>query len=253
MDDNGISDFYHSDTQKSVWRRSLDYMDRYNLAKGFIDSDNAVHKTAQTIKESLKKQNISRVIPQLEALNQDFATQFNDLVDELYRQYQDKSENYSQLLKQRLADANFPEQTANKLQQRIQDRITRDNQIAERKSNDGKYTELNDQIQLLRRDADQLQREIDETSQRIARDLRRKQELAEQATEYDSNERPHPVKSIPHEVVHTKRVKTIKISDLEGQAWRITSDSDLDSYINQLKQSLQREIDLNDIVNVDFK
>ena len=106
---------------------------------------------------------------------------------------------------------------------------------------------------MLRRDADQLQREIDETSQRIARDLRRKQELAEQATEYDSNERPHPVKSIPHEVVHTKRVKTIKISDLEGQAWRITSDSDLDSYINQLKQSLQREVDLNDIVNVDFK
>lgn len=253
MDDNGISDFYHSDTQKSVWRRSLDYMDRYNLAKGFIDSDNTVHKTAQTIKENLKKQNISRVVPQLEALNQDFATQFNDLVDELYRQYQDKSENYLQLLKQRLADANFPEQTANKLQQRIQDRIAKDNQIAEQKSNDGKYTELNDQIQLLRRDADQLQREIDETSQQIARDLRRKQELAEQATKNDPSERPHPVKSPPHEAVHTKRVKTIKISDLEGQAWRITSDSDLDSYINQLKQSLQREIDSNDIVNVDFR
>ncbi|MFX4794305.1 hypothetical protein ABTB92_20355, partial [Acinetobacter baumannii] len=88
------------------------------------------------------------------------------------------------------------------------------NQIAEQKSNDGKYTELNDQIQLLKRDADQLQREIDETSQQIARDLRRKQELAEQATKHDSSERPHPIENISREVVHTKRVKTIKISDL---------------------------------------
>lgn len=257
MDEDGITDFYHSDSQQKIWRRSQDYVNRYELAKGFIDSDSSVHRTVESIENNLKKQNISSVIPQLEALNENFANEFSDLVDQLYQNYQKQSADNEKTLLQRLADANLPSPEAVKLEEKIKQKFSFNNKAAREKSGSGKYTELNDQIQLLNRDVNFLQRLIDQTSQRVAEEIRKQQLAVEQQEQISSREnddkQASSISEAQAQVVHVKRVKSVKISELESQSWRITSQDDLDNYIDKLKKQLKNELNKNDIVNVDFK
>ena len=36
-------------------------------------------------------------------------------------------------------------------------------------------------------------------------------------------------------------------------SWKIESESDIDKYLNALKVSLEKELEDNDIINIDFK
>lgn len=262
MEDNGIIDFYDSEVQQKIWLRTQDYIDRYKLAKEFIDIDSPIHRIVLEMKAILGKQNIGLVIPQLKTLNEAFLKEFSELLDRLYSRYTKLSDSYQKVLLQRLADANLPSEESASLKQKIEESFDTRNKIAKHKSDKGSYTELNDQIQLLNNDVNSLQTKIDQTSQFIVKHFKEKQ----LATKQDLDDsRPQPNLSlgvgnqqIEEKVITDKRAgvkqtKTVKIYDLEKQPWQITCQQDLDNYVELLKNHLQSELDSNDIVYVDFR
>lgn len=252
MDDNGVVDFYNSDVQQVVWKHSQRYIERYRQAREFINEKNKVHDIEKEIEDQLNKENIGSVIPMLKVLNQNFADEFNNLIDQLYSKYEVKSKKSLNLLLQRLADANLPENEEKMLKQAIKGKFELREQAAKKSSNEGNYTDLNSQILLLDSDFDSLQQKLDQTSQQIAQQDKNQIFLADPKIQ-SVNLNEHDQQNKNTFSAKVKRTKSMKICDLEKESWRIANQKELNIQIDKLRDKLQKELDNYDIINVDFK
>ena len=58
----------------------------------------------------------------------------------------------------------------------------------------------------------------------------------------------------PKPTVKIKKTIFKRIYDVVPEnSWKIESESDIDKYLNALKVSLEKELEDNDIINIDFK
>lgn len=260
MNDYGIKEFYspNNRNRQDIWRRSLDYLKKYQDAQEFIEPQNPVCHTAEMIKDNLNQSNLSIVVPKLKDLNTQFVNDFSKLIDDLYQGYQKHSKDSRAALEQRLNDANFPAVENQKIEQQIEYKFNDHDKKAAQYSNEGYYTLLNNQVQLLDKSVAELNQLIDQTSQRLTAEAERAKRAKEQA-QAERAEQEHTGSQEEVEIVQpvvvpkVKRTKLVDMSKLETSQWRITNEEDLDRYLGNLKSKLQEILKDNDIVNVDFK
>ena len=109
---------------------------------------------------------------------------------------------------------------------------------------------------------DRLRNKISEVSQELAEKAQQEQEAAarnvvEDVTNPDNKqEETVKVSPLPQPKPTVKIKKTIfkRIYDVVPEnSWKIESESDIDKYLNALKVSLEKELEDNDIINIDFK
>ena len=253
MDANAIYDFYQNEESQRIWKTSQKYVKRYEVAAGFITAG-GVQKTVEQLQASLKKRNVGQALLELSSLNEQFINEFSNLVDELYAKYRVESQRSREVLLQRLADASFPADDNDQMQARIAQKFNFRDKQAQEKSEVGDYTGLNTQLQWLSRDADDLQKILDAKSQEIAQreEEARQAELAKQTPKTSDPVAVEPT-SKPQPQVRVKKVKSVRISQVNQDSWRITSQAELDQYLSQLRQQLTQELADNDILNVDFR
>lgn len=253
MDANAIYDFYQNEESQRIWKTSQKYVKRYEVAAGFITAG-GVQKTVEQLQVRLNKRNVKNISTELRALNEQFINEFSNLVDELYVKYQTESQRSREVLLQRLADASFPAADDDQMQGQIEETFNSRDKKAQEKSEVGDYTGLNTQLHFLSQDADNLQKTLDAKSQEIARreEAARQAELAKQTPKTPDPVAVKPTPK-PQPQVHVKKVKSVRIGQVNQNSWRITNQAELDQYLDQLRQQLTQELADNDILNVDFR
>ena len=109
---------------------------------------------------------------------------------------------------------------------------------------------------------DRLRNKISEVSQELAEKAQQEHEatarnVVEDVTNPDNKqEETVKVSPLPQPKPTVKIKKTIfkRIYDVVPEnSWKIESESDIDKYLNALKVSLEKELEDNDIINIDFK
>lgn len=252
MDDRGIREFYASKEQKKIWKRTKDYLVKYADAEGLVGSDNGLKTTVEEMRAKLANANVSKIIQPLKKLNEQFMDEYSDLIDDLYDNYQKFSQERKQTLQQRLADANFPDKYADSINTAIEATFATHDQKAKEDSDVGRYMQLTGEKQALDRSVDQIQQQIDDTSARLTRETQVTHNEVKAITPGTPDE-VKPVDFQPVAPVKVKKTKTLLISELESQSWRITDQVELDAYLADLKNKLQGKLKDYDIVNVDFE
>lgn len=265
MEDKGLYEFYRSEDKQNIWQRAIANKKRYEGVAGFVEKDNGTKKIVEDINAELNKTNISKVIAQLKILNENFITKFSELIEEQYQKYAEDSNRYAALLKERLTDSGLPGDYSAKLEEDINNTLSSIDSEAKAASEKGDYIKLINQNKYLERAVEELQDQIDQTTQKVA-DIARKQaqkvnEMTKQedeqpASSNESNDNVSTVSSTPAPAkpkIQVKRTKSLRITELERESWRITSQEDLDRYLENLRQEITQQLDENDIVNVDFR
>jgi hypothetical protein len=250
MDESGIWEFYASEPQQQIWKTTQRNIDRYDEAAGYIHSgsDNGVIAVVNQMKQLRKQRDLGKVVPQLNELNGEFNTGYSDLIDQVYAEYQQNSEEQLKVMKQRLADVNFPSSDNQEFSDKIDRCVRNHNDNARRFSDTGAYIQLVSEITPLENDIQNLQRQIDQRSRKLAAAV----VVAPPAPKPHPGDEPVVIKPVDVPT-QTKISRTVKISDIQSEPWRIQSKDELDQKLQSLRNELEKQLEDINILNVDFK
>ena len=251
MDESGVWEFYASESQQQIWKTTQRNIDRYDEATGYIHSgsDNGVIAIVNQMKQLRKQRGLGKVVPQLNELNGEFNTGYSDLIDQVYAEYQRNSKEQLKVMKQRLADVNFPSSDNQEFSDKIEHCVRNHNDNARRLSDTGAYIRIVSEKTLLENDIQDLQRQIDERSRELAAKVVATPPAPKPGPK--DNE-PFPIDPVD-ESTQTKISRTVKISDIQSEPWRIQSKDELDQKLQSLRNELEKQLEDINILNVDFK
>ncbi len=268
VEDKAILQFYgdigNISDQEKIWRKSNSYLARFNHAKGFIEDEN-LKEIANELEKYLDMDQFNISIPKLKNLNSEFVSLYSDDMDKVHEKIIGKVNESYDRLKSLVTDAEFPKKESDELFAEVNNTLK---SISDRADQYNESSDENAFLNLISLDNaiesanDRLRNKISEVSQKLAEKAQEEQEVAtrnvvEEATNPDNKqEETVKVSPSPQPKPTVKIKKTIfkKIYDVVPEdSWKIENEADIDKYLNALKVSLEKELEYNDIINIDFK
>lgn len=213
--------------QKSIWERAQKYIKIFEDSKSYI-FDKDIEKNVEEMESIIRMTNPYNNIARLPKLNEDFMITYNELLDEELKPVKVLIEDARTRVTKSLEENNLEETFTSKFNQSFNELINK----AESCNNIA-------QINGFRIEADTLKiRFLDEISKEVER-IRK-----EKADEGEKGEEP---------VEPAKKYRNISIKSINtSSTWKIETKEDLEDYITILKNNLEKQLEENTILNIEF-
>lgn len=263
LDEKAILEFYgdiqaDSTPKQDIWNRSKDYLSRYSNAKAFI-LNGELETVVQAMEENTDSDDFNRSIPKLRDLNQKFSMLFNDEIEKVFNEYKKNLEPARAKLLSIIEEANFAADIRDGLTNEVNMTLDKALKNAEATANSNDptaYVDLHGEKDRLAKQIKDLRSKIENTSLRLAKEeeeRRRKAEEENVAPLPVSPDTPEVVKPDPKPVQKPKITKSYDAHEiLADRSWHITSEADIDRYVEELRNELKAKLKDIDILNVDF-
>lgn len=225
-----IKAFYEGN-QKNIWEKTLYYLDVFEASKSYVvneEIERVVHRMEEIIKMSYPYDNI-RGLPKL---NDEFLNIYGEILDNELEPVKLGIKEAEDRVMEVLEESKLEEVFLNKFKQAFINLNTK----AESCDNVA-------QVNGFRLEADKLKirflNEITAEQERIAKENEKKKDT-------EGTEEVKVVKP-------TKRHRNLSIKDINiSNSWQIETKDDIDKYLQDLKMRLEKEIEENTILNIEF-
>ncbi|MGO3018693.1 MAG: BREX system P-loop protein BrxC [Anaerococcus sp.] len=228
-----IKSFFEGE-QKNIWDKSQDLLSKYEDSKSYI-YDESIENITKEMYSILSKSNPYSRIKDLSEIKDKFLEQYSKLLDKELEPVKIEIEQAKARVMEELEKTEFKDLFEQRYRASFQ-------ALKEKAESSNNISKLNG----IKIEADRLKmRYLDEIAKKIDELEAEKDKRPEKRTGKE-NEPPTVTKP------HIKR-KNIRIRDINPtNSWKIESKADLDKYIRELKESLEKELDENIILNIEF-
>lgn len=266
IEENDVLAFYGdsegTSKQQEIWNRAHKYLERFEAAQGFINNPELVN-IAENLKDNLDSENLKRSIPELRELNPEFADLYSNEMDKLHDKVAEKSKQEQDRLSLRLQESHFDTNVEEDLEGKIINDFGFINKEAENLSESSDvnaYVRLYGLLGKVDSTSNSLQNQINYENKKRAAKLEEQKRQEQQNQHSDDHPSVEPVAPTPapkSEKPEHKRIiipQAYNITDLVKESeWKISSEEDIDRYLNELKQNLLAEKKKYDVLHIDFK
>lgn len=233
--------------QQQIFMRSLDMLEIYDDSKTFI-VDSALEDIVKQIREIVNKAQPYKDIPKLPDLRQQFITAYQKVLDEasvpVMAQIDDDRDRVIEVVDTKeYRDEKRPKYI--ELFVEIHDGAETCNNVSVLRS----YADKADALKI------RLLNEMDQLDIALAK-KKAEEEAKKQGNQSDSGQagtQGQGAGGVAGYTVKVKKTKNVPIKTAtHTQSWRIESEADIDAYLNKLKAELVKELQDNDVVNIEF-
>ena len=233
--------------QQQIFMRSLDMLEIYDDSKTFI-VDSALEDIVMQIREIVNKAQPYKDIPKLPNLRQQFITAYQKVLDEasvpVMAQIDDDRDRVIETVDTKeYKDEKRPKYI--ELFVEIHDGAETCNNVSVLRS----YADKADALKI------RLLNEMDQLDIAFAK-KKAEEEVKKQGDQNNGGQvgtQGQSAGGVAGYTVKVKKTKNVPIKTaIHTQSWRIESEADIDAYLNKLKVELVRELQDNDVVNIEF-
>jgi len=233
--------------QQQIFMRSLDMLEIYDDSKTFIVDSN-LEDIVKQIREIVNKAQPYKDIPKLPDLRQQFITAYQKVLDEasvpVMAQIDDDRDRVIETVDTKeYKDEKRPKYI--ELFVEIHDGAETCNNVSVLRS----YADKADALKI------RLLNEMDQLDITFAK-KKAEEEVKKQGDQNNGGQvgtQGQSAGGVAGYTVKVKKTKNVPIKTaIHTQSWRIESEADIDAYLNKLKVELVRELQDNDVVNIEF-
>lgn len=233
--------------QQQIFMRSLDMLEIYDDSKTFI-VDSTLEDIVKQIREIVNKAQPYKDIPKLPDLRQQFITAYQKVLDEasvpVMAQIDDDRDRVIEVVETKeYRDEKRPKYI--ELFVEIHDGAETCNNVSVLRS----YADKADALKI------RLLNEMDQLDIALAK-KKAEEEAKKQGNQNDGGQagtQGQGSSGVAGYTVKVKKTKNVPIKTAtHTQSWRIESEADIDAYLNKLKTELVKELQDNDVVNIEF-
>jgi hypothetical protein len=209
--------------QKSIWKKSLYYNNIFDESKNYILNEE-IETVMERVDSILKMPSPYNNIKELPELNEKFLDSYSEILDNMLEPVKVKINEAEERVMEKLKKTGLGDVFAGKFKQAFKELMVK----AESCNNVAKLNSFMMEADTLKK---RLLNEISEEEVRGAR------------------EKP----DVGGKVVPIKRQRHISIKDINpSNSWQIESKDDMERYLNALRQRLEKELEKDTILNVEF-
>lgn len=226
-----IKSFFKGE-QKNIWDKTQHYISIYNESKNYILSEE-IEEIVEDMKNIVNMTRPYNKIKDLPELNDRFLDIYNNILDEELEPVKEEIEQAKSRIMEELEKTGLEDKFGYKYRNSFDDLIKR----AESCNNVAKVNSFKIEAETLK------MRYLKE----ITKEIKKRIEIDEE-NETDGKENTGGTTVPP-----VKVRKIINIKDINPiNSWRIEKKEDLDKYINELKSRIEKELEENTILNIEF-
>ena len=230
--------------QSTIFERALDMLAIYDDSKTYIVNAELENIVAQ-MRTITRQENPYANIPKLPELRERFMFCYGEILQQESAPVLDSIDQAWKRVSEVLSTKDYNDQkqmTYYRKFQEIRDGASSCNNISTLRS----YADKADALKI------RLLNEMDELDRKLAKQ-KAEEEARRQAEEAKQSGKPVPEVTVAPASVKIRKTKNVSIKMMTGTAsWRLESKADIDRYINNLRKTLEAQLDDDTIVNIEF-
>ena len=230
--------------QSTIFERALDMLAIYDDSKTYIVNAELENIVAQ-MRTITRQENPYANIPKLPELRERFMFCYGEILQQESAPVLDSIDQAWKRVSEVLSTKDYNDQkqmTYYRKFQEIRDGASSCNNISTLRS----YADKADALKI------RLLNEMDELDRKLAKQ-KAEEEARRQAEEAKQSGKPVPEVTVAPAPVKIRKTKNVSIKMMTGTAsWRLESKADIDRYINNLRKTLEAQLDDDTIVNIEF-
>ncbi len=231
-EDFGPIKSFFKGNQKNIWEKTQQYASTYDESKSFILNEE-IENITENMKNILSMSSPYNRIQDLPDLNDEFITLYNDILDEELHPVKTEIEKAEQRIIEELEKTELENKLGERYRKSFKD-------LMDRADSCDNVAKING-----------FKIEADTLKMRYLKEI--SDELEKSKTPIIGGGETGTGSTTTQSVKPIKRRKNISIKDVNpSNSWRIENQADLQKYIDELKNSLEKELGENIILNIEF-